>query len=216
MRKPRRTFWLALAAALGLMGVSAVSAQAAEFWDGSESSFLLATLSGAQVGAGKLLVPKRGIIITCQKGAITSGALETTTSGPANFEFKECTVLSSDNKELTSCKVAQPIKAGGTHLPGNDSGTKFVTFEPTAPSTTFTTITIEGEACAPKGFYPITGVVSAKITTNGAVVNKMEANDTTFALFKDTLKFGAFPAVLDASFTAELTGVHKGFEFGVA
>jgi hypothetical protein len=215
MKRSRRgwTFCLSAVAVLALMAVSAVGAQAAEFWVGSVGSFLLATLSGAQVGAGKLLVEKRGITITCQKGAVTSGALETKTSGKVTTEFKECTVLNySDNKELAACTALEPIKAEATIFPGEHSTFKQIEVE----ESLITAIVISGAACASKGIYPVGGLISAKVIKNGAVVNEIEFSRTYSELIKDALKFGAFPAFIDATLKVELTGAHAGIKFGVA
>jgi hypothetical protein len=212
-----RVFGLSILSALSLMAMFVVSAQASEFWVGKTGSFLLATATGAQVGSGKLLVEKRGITITCETGVVTSGALETKTSGKGTAEFSKCTVLNFvDNKELTACSVDQPIKAEATLLPGEHPGAanKRVIAEPVGEL--FTTVKVTGEACASKGTYPIKGFVSAEITENGKIVNKVVASRTYSELVKDSLSFGAFPAFIDATATVELTGVHKGIAFGVA
>jgi hypothetical protein len=218
MRKSRRrrTFCLSTIAALGLMGVGAEGAQAAEFWVGKEGSFLLTLASTTTTNSTIFLIFGRGITISCSS-TVDSLHIITKTTATNTTEMKGCTVLNfSDNKELPACEIEQPIKTGGTLLPGEHSATKRVIYEPTAPGETFTTIVIKGAACASKGSYPLKGSVSAKFNTNGAVVNEVQFSQTYSELVGDTLKFGAFAAFTHSIHTVKLVSAHEGTKFGVS
>jgi hypothetical protein len=219
-----RAFGLSMLAALSVMAVFAVSAQAGEAGtyfekkaDGTAVAFLLATVTGnLEVGTtAVLLSPGRNLTLTCSVLEVNKGALETTTLAEGEVTFKTCTAKAHKGEEI-ECKVTEPIVAKAKIKPFLHEKTKlYVTAEPLVAGGNFTTVSLTGEFCPIKGNYPITGFISAQVTTNDAVINLITASQAFSELVVDTLKFGAFNAFLIGKGELKLTGAHLGYKFGV-
>jgi hypothetical protein len=222
--KLRRVFGPSFVAAIGLMAVFVAGAQAGEAGtyflkntSGTEVPFLLATVTGkVETGtSGVLLSPGRNLSITCSDLTLNTGVIINTTTATGEGTAAKCVAKAHKGEEI-ECKVTEPIKASAKIRPFLHEKTKlYLTAEPLVAGGNFTTVELTGEFCPIKGKYPITGFISAQVTTNDAVVGLGIASEAFSKLVKDTLKFGAFEAFGIGKGELELTGAHAGFKFGV-
>jgi hypothetical protein len=218
-----RALGLSLLSALCLVAVFAASAQAGEagtfFLKNKESkevTFLEVKGKGSQEGTGTLLVPGRNLTISCTTGTLSNAVLKTTTEGTGEITFSGCSALNHKTGAALPCKVTEPIVASGKIKPFlHEKTKKYVTAEPKEVGGNFTVVELTGVECTLPVKNPVTGFVSAEVTTNDAVVDLITASEAFSKLVKDTLKFGGFEAFVNAKGTAELEGTHAGFKLGV-
>ena len=236
MHKHRlRALGVSLMAALGLMAFVAVAAQAENLSDGGKAGkFLIegsgtlvkgATFTGAQVGIGKLIIPKKNAYVECKKGKVTTGTGISETEVLAVVRFEECKTFElSTGNALTFCPVLgepskETIDATAIALPKLHESKLFILFEPEV-----------GKLFAEIKFGAECGIgVKVKIGGTGVVAevdNGLSQNIHTITfseaiqrLFQkrnakdefeagDQLLYGAVEAFLVGSATVELAGTH--------
>jgi hypothetical protein len=225
MRKIKlgRALGLSLLSALCLVAVFAASAQAGEagtfFLKNKESkevAFLLVKGKGTQEGTGTLLIAGRNLALSCTTGTISNSELKTTTLATGEMTFSGCTALNHKTGAELPCTVTTPIVASFQVIPFlHEKTKKYVTAEPKEAGGNFTTIELTGAECTLPVKNPVTGKISAEVTTNDAVVDLFTASEAFSKLVKDTLKFGGFEGFINGKATGELEGVHLGYKFGV-
>ena len=210
-----RVFGLSILGIVSMMAMFAVSAQAAEFWVKEKGNVLLATATGAQEGEGILLVPGRNLTLKCAAGDVKEGSeIKTASEGLAKILFLTCKAFSHKTGSAIPCEVLNP-EATAIISPVVHEGLPYVLAKADG-GTNFTTVVMHGELCPLPLESPVTGTLAAKVTTNGAVVDLIESSEAIQKLLGDVLKFGEFEAFVIAKATIELTGAHKGLNFGVA
>jgi hypothetical protein len=231
-----RALGLSILGVLSMMAMFAVSAQAAEFQfekfievtkKFEKVAVLLATATGSQEGSGSLLVPGRNLKLTCTSGDVETGSeIINSKEGLAKITFLGCTALDLKTGTELPCTVDNP-KALAKLLPVIHAFKEkvneveielklpFVLAEPDG-GTIFTTVLLLGEACPLPEENPVTGSVSAQATTNNSVIDLAVFSEAIQKLIGDKLLFGGFESFINASATLELTGVHAGFDWGVA
>jgi hypothetical protein len=221
--KLRRAFGLSLLGALGLVAIFAVGAQAAQFLienTKGEKVSLLATLTGAQEGAGYLLVAARNLKLPCTSADVIAGSeITDATKGLVKVTFLGCETINDKTGVKMPCEVLDEvgvkdqINATAILLPKEHAGIKYVTFDEDGGP--FALIKLSGVTCPIAGDFSVTGSVSAKLIVNLSVVDLIQFSQAFSELVGDSLKFGFFTAFLNGSGTTELTGAHTGLKFGV-
>ena len=235
MHKHRlRALGVSLMAALGLMALFAVAAQAEGLSDGGKAGkFLIegsgtlvkgATFTGAQVGIGKLIIPKKNAYVECKTGKVTTGTGISETEVLAVVRFEECKAFElSTGNSLAFCPVlgepsAETIDATAIALPKLHESKLFILFE-NEPGKVFAEIKF-GPECGIGVKVKVSGSVVAEVD-NGLSQNihtitfsegiqrlfqKRNAKDEFEA--GDRLLYGAVEAFLIGSATVELAGTH--------
>jgi hypothetical protein len=125
MRKHLTALGATLAAALGLMALFAVAAEAENLKDGGKAgSFTvlgsgplavgtkftgkLKALTGTELTHSVLLVPGRSIQILCSAAHVTEGKIISTTEALAVLEYLECLTFNNGGEHIVNCKIDDP------------------------------------------------------------------------------------------------------------
>ena len=221
-----RIFGLSLLAALGLMALSTVAAQAENLTNGGVAGqyrvlgaapLVNETYLENQEGTWKLLVAGRGLDIKCSSGH-AKGAFQSETQVLATLMFQECLVLEHNTtNHITNCEVLdKTINAVVLVLPRLHGGKLYLLFEGDPASQPLATIVIHGAMCPLPLSNPLKGSFVAEIDPNEEVVLPLLLfSEAIQKLLGDKLQFGAFEGFIAASSLLELTGAHKGCKFGV-
>jgi len=220
-----RVLRLAMLTTLGVMAFVAAGAQAQLPGESKAGTFtinlgaaLLATLTGHQERAGKLLVAGRNLDINCNAAEVLEGKINSSTEALVGILFLECTALEHNtNNPLTGCNIIEPvsglkgaIRALGKFLPILHGVNTYVLAEPEEIGGNLAVVTFEsGKGCV----LPLSNPVKGSVTTQ--VISGLEGSEPllTFSqaiqeLTGDKLLFGTFPAFMNSSFVVKLTGNH--------
>jgi hypothetical protein len=221
-----------MAAALGLMAFAASGAQAQTLPGASTTGLflinltdaLLATATGQQVGPGKLLVPGRQIEVGCDTAHISEGKIDSPTDALAKIVFLLCFTYTYNPTGLGEL-IKECVIKGGSYEDGGTIETKvlikpilhgaqnFVLIEPQEGN--FANVTyIANLGCVLPLNNPVSGSVVAQVHEE-AVQLLVLFSETIQLLSGDVLKYGEFPAYVDAHARINLTGSHEGLKLGV-
>jgi hypothetical protein len=229
-----RAFGLALVAALGLMALMAVAAQAENLTDGGKPGLFLVNKEGAlakagvtfevnQVGKGTLSVPGRNLGILCEVGTI-KGEFKSDTEALGNASFSKCSawefVKVEEGKTHTNklpCTVTEPIVVEkAIALPRKHEGAPYVLLQEDPVGSGFTVIKLTGAECALPKENKVTGTLGVAIDNNDTVTPTVLASEAVQTLLGSKLLFGTFPAQLKGEAKGGLTdAAHVGKTVGV-
>ncbi len=221
---------VSLIAALGLMAIGAVGAQAAGEWKiGGKTMSELGLASETytaklEPGVNALyLVKTLNIEIKCSTIHVLLGDILPSGIVDLKLTFLGCKVFddSAKESELTACSIKSAGQATEVIETQQIKGLIILhggkNYSLTTPSSglTFTTVELIGASCAPKGSYPIAGTTVVEIGAEAkelllTPVKEPEALFPEVSGKKDGLKFGENKAFLAGAAVAELTGAKKG------
>jgi hypothetical protein len=221
---------LPLFAALGLMAITPVVAQAENLTGGGTrgkitvlGSELLAigeTVTGKEEGTVLAQVPGRNLEIKCPGGYdIEEAVILGEGTGDARVSFLGCKAFSiSPNEEIATCKIASEGRITGQALllAIKHEGKFFVLGEPKPPNTQFALIEFKsGTGCALPLKTSVTGSYSGELKEAEGVELLVTGSQAIQKLLGDKALFGTFEAIVTGSGTASLTGAHIGCKWGV-
>lgn len=229
---------------LGLIALTAVTAQAENLTDGGKPAEFLVnretTLAKAgvhfhlfQKGVSALSVKERNLGILCSAGVIV-GEFKSAKEALGSASFSNCKAfewVDLENKKEVKihtkelpCAVTEPISVkNAIALPRKHEGEAFVLLEedPTTKekeekkSPGFTSVTLTGEECALPKTTEIRGSLSVAIDGNNRIEPSVLASQESQELGGSKLTFGGFPAQIKSEAKTELTGGHIGLTVGV-
>lgn len=230
-RKPgTRLLRLSLLAALGLMALTATSAQAENLEAGktkrgtitvlgSEELAIGETVTGEEEGTVLAQVPGRGIEMKCPGGYdIEEAQILKEGVGDAKVTFLECKVFTIGGKEEVPCNVLPKgnITGSALLLAIKHEGKAYVLGEPKPGNTVFTIIEFGGAECPLATKNIVSGSYSGELKEAEGVELLVTGNQAIQKLLGDKVSFGAFEALVIGSGKVHLTGAHKGCKWGVA
>lgn len=180
-------------------------------------SFLLATATGEQEGAGTLSVPFRNLKISCQEADFEEGTeMKSGTEALVKLVFLTCAALSLTSGKKLPCTV-DISPATAIFAPTEHAAKNYLLAKPDEGEI-LTTVLLLGEECPLPEENQISGTFAAQVTVNKSSIDLVVFSEAIQKLLGDKAWFGkagTFEAFLNSSAIFMLTGEHQNRNFSV-
>jgi hypothetical protein len=202
---------IACMAILGVTAVSAAAAQAAPHWNVAGAALPANTPKNVETVTSSAFVLKTEILghpneeINCASLTTTGAFIKgTKADGATKLEFKTCSLPTAPACTVANI-VTNEVASELIEVPATGSGTIYDRY--TAPSGTFAKVKIGG-GCALEGTYKVTGSVAGEDPKDTTETEKHQLffSEAISSAASTALEFEMKPAVFTGNITLRLTG----------